>query len=211
MNASLVESSSLREFWTWIARAEILSQDACLLDYDFRYRGVLAILQGFPKSSVTSTPEPAHTPTSSTSNSIYSDIHRSLRKGDEVRAKDAAFLSAAVALVSRRNLGTFPISSNFKAQRKLALESCGVDWESDFDVVCLRYQRREDFEGAARFCFLNGNLEAAIKYLKSCKEDRLRLITPGTTSTSISFSSLFTIKLTNNVSLLFSVLAAYVI
>lgn len=55
---------------------------------------------------------------------------------------------------------------------------CSVDWQESFEAVCLRYQRAEDFESCARFCFLNGNLEATIKNLKSCKEDSLRLLTP---------------------------------
>lgn len=126
--------------------AEALSKDACLNDYDFRYRGVIPILLGFhscssrdASASSTHSSTPHHSP-KSTSRTIYSDITRSLRKGDEAQTKNAAYSAAASALVQRRKIdGTFAISSSsFASQRKLALQSCGADWEDDYEVVCQR-------------------------------------------------------------------------
>lgn len=126
-----------------ISGSERLTADACLLDYDFRYRGVLSLLLGFQSStaSLKAPTSEASSPSRSTSHSIYNDVTRSLRKGDESRAKDAAYTAAAMALVSRRRLeATFQgVSSQFPAQRKLALQACGEDWEDSFETVALRY------------------------------------------------------------------------
>jgi hypothetical protein len=122
--------------------AEALAKDACLDDYDFRYRGVIPILVGFTSgTSSSSTPltQPHHSPGASP-RTIYSDITRSLRRGDEAQTKNAAYSAAASTLVARKKIdGTFSISSSsFGAQRKLALQSCGLDWEEDYEVVCTR-------------------------------------------------------------------------
>ena len=83
--------------------------------------------------------------------STYNDITRSLRIGDEARVKNAAYVAAATGLVARRRIdGTFAISSSaFSAQRKLALQSCGSDWEEDSEVVCQRCASAEGPLGAS--------------------------------------------------------------
>ncbi|KAM0753350.1 hypothetical protein T439DRAFT_323988 [Meredithblackwellia eburnea MCA 4105] len=184
-NATLGEEmqidTSMAEFWKWIARAEVLARDACLLDFDFRFRGVISILLGFPASSSNSQ-RSAKTPSSSTpsARSTYSDITRSLRIGDEARQKNAAYAAAANALVSRRKIDkTFSISaSSFPAQRKLALQCCGSDWEEDWEVVCQRFVQRGDYASAARHAFFSGRLEPAMNYLRGCTDENLRLLAP---------------------------------
>ncbi|KAL8279216.1 hypothetical protein RQP46_008472 [Phenoliferia psychrophenolica] len=169
---------STAEFWKWIARAEILSKDACQLDFDFRFRGVLSILLGFAPSSATSQKSPKAAQ-GAAPRSTYNDITRSLRIGDEARVKNAAYAAAAGALVSRRRIdGAFAISSAFAAQRKLALQSCGSDWEEDPDIVCQRFNQRGEHEAAARHAFFSGRLEPAMNFLRGCNDERLRLLAP---------------------------------
>lgn len=138
-----------------LAGAEGLSTDSYLNDYDFAYRGVLPILVGFnstsqfaankaarSKSRLAASSQSQQQSPSRTSGtrSIYSDISRSLRKGDEAQTKNAAYSAAVSALVKKRKIdGTFAISSSsFASQRKVALQSCGQDWEQDADVVCAK-------------------------------------------------------------------------
>ncbi|KDE04060.1 hypothetical protein MVLG_05499 [Microbotryum lychnidis-dioicae p1A1 Lamole] len=205
-NASLAESSSLSEFWTWIARAEALSHDGLIQDYDFRYRGVMSILSGFPSSSAAAANpgSPASSPTQHTaqsklqthaantsSRSIYSEFHRSLRERREEHSPSsssrgktpvtaAAFVAASGLLVSRRKLDAMsPISSSsFSSQRKLATQVCGTDWEREAGEVCAAYDKQGDHEKAARHAFFSGHLEGAIGYLQGCKDEKLRLLAP---------------------------------
>ncbi|SCZ92063.1 BZ3500_MvSof-1268-A1-R1_Chr5-3g08312 [Microbotryum saponariae] len=214
-NASLAESSSLGEFWTWIARAEALSHDGLIQDYDFRYRGVMSILSGFPSSSAAAANpgSPGSSPTQHTaqrklqthaantsSRSIYSEFHRSLRERREEHSPSsssrgkapvtaAAFVAASGLLVSRRKLDAMsPISSSsFSSQRKLATQVCGTDWEREAGEVCAAYDKHGDHEKAARHAFFSGHLESAIGYLQGCKaytrrprltDEKLRLLAP---------------------------------
>ena len=89
-------------------------------------------------SSRRSTPSQSPLPTP---RSIYTDISRSLRRGEEAQTKHAAYTAACNQLVARRRLeNTFAISSSqFAAQRKIALSSCGADWEEGWGQVCDRY------------------------------------------------------------------------
>ncbi|GAA6009198.1 hypothetical protein JCM10207_004304 [Rhodosporidiobolus poonsookiae] len=189
VNASLSEGS-VSEFWKWIARAQSLSADACFADYDFRFRGVLRILLGFPSgmtnpslhtpSSTPRTTPPNHSPRVSTTRSIYSDITRSLRRGDEAAGKSAAYANACTQLVARRKLdSTFAISSSaYAPQRKIALQSCGAEWEEEWESVCTRLQKQGDHEGAARHAFFSGRLEKAMNYLRLCQDENLRMLAP---------------------------------
>lgn len=170
VNASLSGEGGIAEFWHWVARAQALSSENSTSDYDFRFRGVLRILLGFPpgmtnpalSSSGASSPSGTGTPPSPvdgvgpshahahgrgsassrapTPRSIYSDISRSLRRGDEAQSKHAAYTAACATLVARRRLGdTFAISSSHSAaQRKIALSACGAEWEEGWDKVCDR-------------------------------------------------------------------------
>lgn len=107
---------------------------------------MIPILVGFHSCSSTSNSAHSthasspHNSPKTTSRTIYSDITRSLRKGDEAQTKNAAYSAAATALVHRRKIdGTFAISASaFASARKLALQSCGQDWEEDYEVVCQR-------------------------------------------------------------------------
>ncbi|TKA54810.1 hypothetical protein B0A53_02619 [Rhodotorula sp. CCFEE 5036] len=184
VNANLSDAG-VREFWLWVARGQALSSEACTPEYDFRFRGVLRILLGFPSgmtnssnaSSRRSTPSQSPLPTP---RSIYTDISRSLRRGEEAQTKHAAYTAACNQLVARRRLeNTFAISSSqFAAQRKIALSSCGADWEESWEQVCDRLSKTGDYEAAARFAFYAGQLEKSMQYLRFCKDEKLRLLSP---------------------------------
>ncbi|GAA6043670.1 hypothetical protein JCM8097_008599 [Rhodosporidiobolus ruineniae] len=190
-NAALSEGG-VREFWLWVARAQSLSSDACFADWDFRFRGVLRILLGFPSgttnpnlhtppASSSSTPGPTVPSASrySTPRSIYSDISRSLRRGDEAQSKTAAYAAACAQLVERRRLDTFAIAaSQYAAQRKIALQVCGAEWEEGWEAVCSRLQRHGEYEAAARHAFFSGQLEKSMYYLRMCKDENLRMLAP---------------------------------
>ncbi|GAA5975273.1 hypothetical protein JCM11641_005912 [Rhodosporidiobolus odoratus] len=185
VNATLSDGS-VKEFWLWVARAQTLSADACFADYDFRFRGVLRILQGFPSGmtnpalhSPVATPTSDCSPRTSSPRSIYSDISRSLRRGEEALTKNAAYAAACAELVARKKLGTFAISSSeFAAQRKIALASCGAEWEEGWEEVCSRLQKHGQYEDAARHALFSGQLERLMLYLRMCKDENLRMLAP---------------------------------
>ncbi|GAA5903242.1 Sea4p [Sporobolomyces salmoneus] len=172
-NVGLCEAS-LAEFWRWIGRAQALSGNSCLNDYDFRYRGVLRILHGFPLSSGasgTSTPR---------SSDRRPNSSRSHRRPDDSYLKTAAFDAACSQLVVRRKLEhVFAISSSaFKDQRKLALQVCGIEWELPVEVVCADFEKSGEYEAAAKHAFFSGQLEKSMNYLRLCKDRELRMLAP---------------------------------
>ena len=146
-----------------------------MADYDFRYRGVLAILSGFPSLSAPSpAPSTLQTPPSSRPATPRSQKtthdNRNSRRTDETRLQEEAFAEAAGLLVTKRGVDrNFAISSRYSAQRKLALGCCGGDWEDDFQVVCERMVRKEDYENAAKHAFFSGHIERAMHFLRSCQ------------------------------------------
>ncbi|GAA5878092.1 hypothetical protein JCM16303_002844 [Sporobolomyces ruberrimus] len=177
-NVGLCEAS-LAEFWRWIGRAQALSGNSCLNDYDFRYRGVLRILHGFPLSSGSSgysTPRSNH----SSNHMSRPNSSRSHRRPDDSYLKTAAFDAACSQLVVRRKLEhVFAISSSsFKDQRKLALQVCGMEWELPVDVVCSDFEKSGDYEAAAKHAFFSGQLEKSMNYLRLCKDRELRMLAP---------------------------------
>ncbi|BGP43197.1 hypothetical protein JCM10449v2_007225 [Rhodotorula kratochvilovae] len=196
VNAALSDGG-IAEFWQWVARAQALSSENSTADYDFRFRGVLRILLGFPSGMTnpalstpgsspgsTAPPSPvdrsASSPRASTPRSIYSDISRSLRRGEEAQSKHAAYTAACATLVARRRLrDTFAISSSqFAAQRKIALSACGAEWEEGWESVCERLAKKGDHEAAARHAFFSGQMERAMNYLRLCKDENLRMLAP---------------------------------
>ncbi|GAA5891466.1 hypothetical protein JCM8208_007290 [Rhodotorula glutinis] len=202
VNAALCDGG-IAEFWQWVARAQSLSSENSTSDYDYRFRGVLRILLGFPSgmtnpalSSGASSPNGTGTPPSPvdgphsaasssgrrtpTPRSIYSDISRSLRRGDEAQSRNAAYTAACATLVARRRLAnTFAISSSqFAAQRKIALSACGAEWEEGWEAVCDRLAKKGDHEAAARHAFFSGQMERAMNHLRSCKDENLRMLAP---------------------------------
>ncbi|GAA5963459.1 hypothetical protein JCM21900_004650 [Sporobolomyces salmonicolor] len=180
-NAGMSESS-IAEFWRWVARAQALSSNACFADYDFRFRGVLRILHGFPSGSGASGQSSLRTDRlpRTTPRTIHSDSTRSLRRADDSHLKTAAYDSACAQLVSRRKLEhIFAISSsNFAAQRKLALQTCGAEWEEAWEAVCSRFEKQGDYEAAARQAFFSGQLEKSMNYLRQCIDKDLRMLAP---------------------------------
>lgn len=116
--------------------AQALSGNSCLNDYDFRYRGVLRILHGFPLSSGAS----GYSTPRSSGNDRHSrpGSSRSHRRPDDSYLKTSAYDTACAQLVVRRKLEhVFAISSSsFKDQRKLALQVCGTEWELPWMSVC---------------------------------------------------------------------------
>ncbi|GAA6055035.1 hypothetical protein JCM3770_006705 [Rhodotorula araucariae] len=195
VNAALSDGG-IAEFWQWVARAQALSSENSTADYDFRFRGVLRILLGFPSGMTnpalstspgstpgsTAPPSPVDraSPRASTPRSIYSDISRSLRRSDEAQSKHAAYTAACATLVARRRLrDTFAISSSqFAAQRKIALSACGAEWEEGWQTVCERLAKKGDHEAAARHAFFSGQMERAMNYLRLCKDENLRMLAP---------------------------------
>ncbi|GAA5930847.1 Sea4p [Sporobolomyces koalae] len=182
-NVNLCEAS-LAEFWRWIGRAQALSGNSCLNDYDFRYRGVLRILHGFPLSSGASgysTPRGYPNPSSTNpERSSRPGSSRSHRRPDDSHLKTSAFDAACAQLVVRRKLEhVFAISSSsFKDQRKLALQVCGMEWELPVDVVCSDFEKSGDYEAAAKHAFFSGQLEKSMNYLRLCKDRELRMLAP---------------------------------
>ncbi|GAA6060892.1 hypothetical protein JCM10212_000175 [Sporobolomyces blumeae] len=172
-NAGMSEAS-LAEFWRWIGRAQALSGNSCLNDYDFRYRGVLRILHGFPLSSGSSG---ASTPRSSERRPNSSRSHR---RPDDSYLKTTAYDSACAQLVVRRKLEhVFAISSSaFKDQRKLALQVCGAEWEYPWEAVCADFEKSGEYEAAAKHAFFSGQLEKSMNYLRLCKDRSLRMLAP---------------------------------
>ncbi|BGO95319.1 hypothetical protein JCM10020v2_007033 [Rhodotorula toruloides] len=189
VNAGLSDAG-VKEFWLWVTRAQALSSEACVPDYDFRFRGVLRILLGFPSgmthpnasASPTSSTHssPGTSPRAATPRSIYTDITRSLRRGDEAQSKHAAYAAGCAQLVAKRKLkDVFAISSSqFAAQRKIALSCCGAEWEEGWEAVCAKLAKAGDHEGAARHAFFSGQLEKSMGYLRLCKDENLRMLAP---------------------------------
>ncbi|BGP35160.1 hypothetical protein JCM10296v2_006990 [Rhodotorula toruloides] len=189
VNAGLSDAG-VKEFWLWVTRAQALSSEACVPDYDFRFRGVLRILLGFPSGmthpNASSSPassthsSPGTSPRAATPRSIYTDITRSLRRGDEAQSKHAAYAAGCAQLVAKRKLkDVFAISSSqFAAQRKIALSCCGAEWEEGWEAVCARLAKAGDHEGAARHAFFSGQLEKSMGYLRLCKDENLRMLAP---------------------------------
>ncbi|BGP27454.1 hypothetical protein JCM10295v2_006422 [Rhodotorula toruloides] len=189
VNAGLSDAG-VKEFWLWVTRAQALSSEACVPDYDFRFRGVLRILLGFPSGMVhptaSSSPassthsSPGTSPRAATPRSIYTDITRSLRRGDEAQSKHAAYAAGCAQLVAKRKLkDVFAISSSqFAAQRKIALSCCGAEWEEGWEAVCTRLAKAGAYDGAARHAFFSGQLEKSMGYLRLCKDENLRMLAP---------------------------------
>lgn len=122
-----------------------------------------------PTSSTHSSP--GTSPRAATPRSIYTDITRSLRRGDEAQSKHAAYAAGCAQLVAKRKLkDVFAISSSqFAAQRKIALSCCGAEWEEGWEAVCAKLAKAGDHEGAARHAFFSGQLEKSMGYLRLCK------------------------------------------
>lgn len=172
-NAAVEPNSSLSGFWHWIARAERFLPVSLTSDYDFRYRGVLPLLEGFPALSA---PSSAHTTPTPSIHSHQRSVQDAFNKG---KAHDV-YVQAAAKLVSARrveHLYCVP-DSRMTSERKLALQSCGPDWEEPWDVVCERYGRAAQHDRAARHAFLTGHLEATMSHLSRHKNDRMRLLAP---------------------------------
>ncbi|GJN93780.1 hypothetical protein Rhopal_006838-T1 [Rhodotorula paludigena] len=193
VNASLCGAEGgIAEFWHWIARAQSLAHENSTADYDFRFRGVLRILLGFPSgmtnpalSAASSTSSknssPPASPRSTTPRAIHQDIMRSIRRGDEAQTKHAAYTAACATLVAKRRLGaTFAISSGtqFAAQRKIALSACGAEWEEPWESVCERLAKEGKHELAARHAFFSGQMEKTMNFLRLCKDENLRMLAP---------------------------------
>ncbi|KAK4053902.1 hypothetical protein OIO90_003739 [Microbotryomycetes sp. JL221] len=184
VNAQVTEAP-LADFWSWIARAELLARDSFIGEHDFRYRGVIPLLVGLNvdvhgSGQFGSRSSGRNSPATASPRTIYSDVTRSLRKGDEAQSKNAAYADAAAQLVARRKLDNAfsTSSSSLMNQRKLAMQCCGVDWEEDQDLVCARFARAEDFEAAARHAFFSGHLEKSMAYLKNCSSDSVKMLAP---------------------------------
>lgn len=103
--------------------------------YDFRWRGVISLINGFPPEGETAF------------------RHKSFPS------------VVSTLLSRRGTSRLLPITSGIKDERQIALYACGADWEVSFVVASARYQDVGDFEGGARHAFLSGHLDRAIKFL----------------------------------------------
>jgi hypothetical protein len=153
-------SPQLKEFWQWISRADLFASVDSIVDhYDFRWRGVLSLINGFaPDGGSTS----RHKSYPSAVSSLVS------RRG-----------------ASR----LFSIPSSIKDERQVALFACGRDWEVSFAVASARYEEAGDHEAGARHAFLSGHLDRATKFLSRSGDERLRLIAPVLASYLIQAAS----------------------
>jgi len=188
VNAGVERYGGLGPFWQWISRAERVLPTSSSQDHDFRYRGVLPLLRGFAANnaaqlpSASSSPNPGPAPPLS-HRSHAADVRRTIKRGEEARARDVAhtaYARAAAALVSARRVDHLYAApgSTMVAERKLALQGCGEDWDDDWRVVCERYVAKGEVDRAARHAFLCGHLQETMGYLSRCRSDRLRLLAP---------------------------------
>lgn len=192
-NRRMVKEGGLHELWSWIDHAATTSAGgrAFVNDYDFGFKGVLAILRGFPPyESATSplhTPDVAAGPQSKKgaaaaanrrnrtvsqqtgAGGVIDDVRSSIKRGDANRAQEIAFAKACAAMNKKNGVTPFTISSR-PAQRQLALASIGPDFANgDVASVIRRYEHHNQPEKAAAWALFSGNIEMAIRSLKSNK------------------------------------------
>lgn len=164
----------------------MLAQDANGSNYDFRFRGVLSILSGFPASS------PSSLPTSRPNSRPGSRPGTPSRRKEQDEGYAAAITALLVGRKMERNFGSIS-GGRFGEGRRLAMMCCGADWyvlrlngdeadqgakrEEDYEVVCNRFSKSDNYESAARHAFFSGHIERAMGYLRLCNEP-LRLLAP---------------------------------
>lgn len=151
VNVELMDStSSIKEFWMYMSRAELLATESFVLEFDFSYRGALEILAGFPSTST------------EISQSSYFEA---LKKFNNQR-RLSDFCIAGTKLNEER--------------KAALNGCCGIDWEKSCFSTCERLKLEEPggLELAARHAVLNGKFSEAIVYLQASSEERLRLLGP---------------------------------
>lgn len=169
----------IKEFWSWIATSEPLAADASAEGYSFAFRGVLDLVMGFPSmlaAATSASSSGAATPSYAQQHShhpFYADmISKTLRRGDETRARDRAYATAVAALADRRGLRrsnlNFP-SSKTVSHRLVALQACGSDHGETFEATQRNFIARHDFVGAAQHAILAGRFETALQLLAKCQ------------------------------------------
>lgn len=122
--------------WCWLARAELVARDGLQDGFSFQYRGVNALIQGFPGAT-----------------------------------KHKTYSSAVSSVLQRKRQPgrVLSVSSAIVEERKLALMSCGKDWEDSFEVASARFNQEEDYEAGAKHAFLSGRLSQSMTFLQNCK------------------------------------------
>ncbi|KAF9174790.1 hypothetical protein BGX20_009785 [Mortierella sp. AD010] len=154
-NLSLVPPGALKDFWSWMIRAERIAQrdGARIGKFDFSYQGVLPVLLG---NGVSRRSTPSGTPRAlSPLPRASSDLSTQLSKqADEI-----------------------PIVPTLKlAQRKLGLKLCGSElFRSDLKKSVERFESEGSYEAAAGWAFFHGELDLAIEVL-SRGDDKLKLM-----------------------------------
>ncbi|KAF9968997.1 hypothetical protein BGZ73_008913, partial [Actinomortierella ambigua] len=154
-NSKLVAPGPLKDFWSWMVRAEKIAQSdsARIGKFDFSFQGVWSVLLG---AGVSRRSTPGSTPrVMSPLPRSSSDINNQLTKqADEI-----------------------PIVPTLKlAQRKLGLKLCGSALlRSDLKRALERLEGEGRYEEAAGWAFFHGQLDLAIETLGR-GDDKLKLM-----------------------------------
>ncbi|KAF9919630.1 hypothetical protein FBU30_010724 [Linnemannia zychae] len=144
-NVDLVSPGPLKDFWSWMTRAEKIAQKdgARIGKFDFSYQGVLPVLLGngvSRRSTPSGTPR-ALSPLPRTSSDLSTQLSK---QADEI-----------------------PIVPTLKlAQRKLGLKLCGSELlKSDLKKNVEKLEEEGSYEAAAGWAFFHGELDLAIEVL----------------------------------------------
>jgi hypothetical protein len=157
-------------------------------NFDFGFMGVLPILKGFSSHKANSPPSSAayhhqketsaasrrsRTVSQPSGPTVFDDVRSSIKRSDAVRAQDAAFAKAVTSLNKKNGSTSFTLPSHSTskgAQRQLALSSIGPDFASaDISAVIKKYEQTNEPSKAAAWALFSGNIELAVKSLRSNK------------------------------------------
>ncbi|GAA94126.1 uncharacterized protein L969DRAFT_93509 [Mixia osmundae IAM 14324] len=176
----------LADMWSWLNHVDRLATTTTtrVRSIEFDYQGILSIVRGIAQGAqIASTPERASPQgrRSESAISVLDDVSRSLRKGEQARAKDAVFAEAVKDYNKLNNVPAFaPAATSRPAQRRLALHMLGADYALDsFEDATKRYEKAGQLEKAAAWTLFSGNTEQAVKILQRSKDPQIKLIAPA--------------------------------
>ncbi|KAG0043541.1 hypothetical protein BGZ83_011281 [Gryganskiella cystojenkinii] len=168
-NVNLVTPGPLKDFWSWMIRADKISQrdGARIGKFDFSYQGVLPVLLG---NGVSRRSTPSGTPRN------MSPLPRS-----------SSDLSSQLS----KQADEIPIVPTLKlAQRKLGLKLCGSELlRSDLKKTVEKLESEGSYEVAAGWAFFHGELDLSIDVL-SRGDDKLKLMSIVVAGFSRNYTSM---------------------